>query len=126
MPEKVPKRVDPTFVLLDEIASRLGDISERMESMVEEGVIEVLEPKTVTPQGIVVKPPFYNKLWFGVKFTNDGPQSVWVWVNTGKSNQYQELKVGETWGVHFKTAVIEDMALTTKTGKATVRIRGER
>lgn len=133
---ELEKQVDPRLVqlrLLSDIVREFAGLTEAtlaikklQESMIEEGVVEVLEPKTVTTKGIVVKPPFYNKPWFGVKFTNDGPESVWIWVNTGKSNQYQELKSGETWGVSFKTAVIEDIALTTKIGKATVRIRGER
>jgi hypothetical protein len=95
-------------------------------SMIEEGIVEVLDPKKVTTEGIVVTPPYTFRHWFGVKFTNDGPNSVWVIVNTEKSNKPHELKAGETWGVLFKTAIIEDMGLHTETGTATVRIRGTR
>lgn len=110
--------------LLDDIRHEIVETRKITESMIEEGVIEALNPRTITTDRMVIEPPM--KPWFGVKFTNDGPASIWVMVNSGLSNQPHELKAEETWGVHFKTAVIVDMVLHTESGTAIVRIRGER
>ena len=110
--------------LLDDILRELVETRKIAESEIEEGVIEPLTARTITTDRTIVKPPL--KPWFGVSFTNDGPASIWLIVNSGKSNQPQELKEDETWGVKFKTAVIVDMVLYTDAGTASVRIRGAR
>lgn len=123
------ERVDPIIVqlkLLSDIKKGVESTQKISESMIEEGIIEPLNPITVSTTRRVVFPPYRTKLWFGVKITNDGPSSIWVMVNTGKSNSPHELMNGETWGVQFKTAVIEDILLYTEGGEATVRVRGER
>ena len=117
-----------TITLLD-IADTMFELKETTQSMIEEGVIEPLRQITVTIEAIVVHPPHIGegKLWFGVKITNDGPSSVWVIVNTGKSSDTaQEIRINETWGVKFNTAKIYDVSLYTTSGTATVRIRGSR
>ena len=122
------ERVKPDIfmaTLLDDIRHEISQLKQIQESMIEDGVIETISPRTVTVDAIVVVPPYRGKPWFGVKITNDGPESVFVNVNTGKSIE-TELLVGETWGPHFQTAVITDIRLWTTTGTATVRIRGER
>ena len=114
---------------LMEVVKKLTAIEAVQKSMIEDGVIEPLHPITVTTEGRVIHPPHSGagKLWFGVKLTNDGPSSLYFVVNTEKSSTTpQELKINETWGVHFKTAIIEDVHLYTKSGTASVRIRGER
>lgn len=137
MTEKLDEQVDPRIVqlkLLSDIKegllnlhSEIEAVKKLQESQIAEGIVEPLKPRTVTTAGVVVRPTYHNKPWFGVKFTNDGPQSVWIIVNTEKSStEPQELKSGETWGCDFKTAVIEDMHLATRTGTAVVRIRGIR
>lgn len=122
------ERVSPNVfiaALLDDIRHEMAQVRILQQSMIEEGVIESISPRTVTTDPIVVTPPYRNKPWFGVKITNDGPASIWTTVNTEKSLNL-ELKSDETWGVHFKTAVITDIRLWTEAGSATVRIRGER
>jgi len=133
------ERVDPRILqlkLLSDLSKSVVELHTSFDglvkltaSMVEEGIVEPLSPRTVDSAGVVVHPPLWGqgRFWFGVKITNDGPQSVYVVVNTGKGfPQGQELKPEETWGVQFKTAVIEDLRLYTESGTATVRIRGER
>lgn len=130
------ERIDPKIVelkLLSDISLKLNNVTEEMSKvkdinmrMIEEGIIEPLSLITATTTKRVVHPPYREKLWFGVKITNDGPSNIWVMVNTGKSNKPHELMNGETWGVQFKTAVIEDILLYTEGGSATVRVRGER
>jgi len=112
-----------------QIVKKLTELETVQKSMIEEGVIEPLTPVTVGMEGRVIHPPYagVGKLWFGVKLTNDGPSSVYVLVNTEKSSTTpQELRINETWGVYFKTAVIEDIRLYTQSGTASVRIRGSR
>jgi len=111
--------------LLDDIRHEISQLKAIQESMIEEGVIETINPRTVTVNPIVVVPPYNNKPWFGVKITNDGPAAIWANVNSGKSIE-NELLVDETWGPHFQTAVITNIRLWTDAGTATVRIRGER
>ncbi len=110
--------------LLDDIRHEIVKIKKIAESTIEEGIIEPLTARIITTVRTVIRPPL--KPWFGVVFTNDGPASVWLIVNSGKSNQPQELRSAETWGVTFKTAVIVDMVLYTEAGTASVRIRGSR
>lgn len=135
MTEQEEKKAPPrlagpleTITLLD-IADTMFELKEATQSMIEEGIVEPLNPRTVTTETIVVHPPHRGegKLWFGVKMTNDGLSSVWVIVNTGKSsNVAQEIKLNETWGVKFNTAKIYDLSLYTESGTAVVRIRGSR
>jgi hypothetical protein len=122
------ERVKPDIfiaTLLDDIRHEISMLKKIQESMIEEGVIETINPRTVTTSAIIVVPPYVGKPWFGVKITNDGPATVWANVNTEKSIETQIL-VDETWGPHFQTAVITDIRLWTESGTATVRIRGER
>ena len=109
-----------------QIVKKLTELETVQKSMIEEGIIEPLNPRTVTTAPIVVKHPIWNKPWFGVKITNDGPNSVWVTLNTKHVTEAQEIRENETWGVKFNTAKIEDLYLFTQTGTATVRIRGSR
>jgi len=123
------EQIDPQAfqaAALMEVVKKLTAIETVQKSMIEEGVIEPLDPKTVTTAPIVVRHPIWNKPWFGVKITNDGPNSVWVILNTKHVGEPQEIKENETWGVKFNTAKIEDLYLFTRTGTATVRIRGSR
>jgi len=132
------EQIDPRLVqlkLLSDMSKKLdgldaikGDIEglrKLTESTIEEGIIEPID-RTITTTMTVVHPPYRDKPWFGVKITNDGDYSVYVIVNTEKSGKQIEIKVGETWGPHFKTAVIQDILLHTETGSSAVRIRGER
>lgn len=123
------KRIKPDIfiaTLLDDIRHEIVQTRRLTESMIEEGILEPLNALSVTTSVITVQPPHIKKPWFGVKITNEGPNSVFLVLNTEKSNQPQEIKDGETWGVQFKTAVIKDLMLWTEEGTANVRIRGER
>ena len=122
------ERVSPNVfiaTLLDDVRHEMSQLRILQQSMIEEGVVESLYPRTVTTDPIVAMPPYGNKPWFGVKITNDGPASIWLTVNTEKSTDL-ELKPDETRGFHFKTAVITDIRLWTEEGSATVRIIGDR
>lgn len=114
-------QIDPQIVHL----KLLTQIKRLFASTIQEGVIEPLRPRTITTTLTVVTPPYAEKAWFGVKISNDGANSVYVNVNTEKSEEI-EIKPDETWGVHFPTAVITNISLRTETGTSTVRIRGER
>lgn len=130
------KRIKPDIF----IATLLDDIRHEMvqnaklakkaidltQSMIEEGVVEPLQPKTITTERTHVFPPDPDKPWFGVKVTNDGPATVHLLINTKKSMGSEELKADETFGVQFKTAIIKDLLLHTESGTAVVRIRGKR
>lgn len=121
------EQINPVILqlkFLSEIKRGIENVMAQNDSMIEEGIIDPM-PKAVTTSPMVVTPPM-RKSWFGVKITNDGPESVWVILNTEKNSSPQEIMVGETWGVQFKTAVIKDLYLYTTTGTANIRIRGER
>ena len=124
------KRIKPDVfmvTLLDDIRHEIVKTRKLTESMIEKGIMEPLQPKTITTQKLLVTPPDPTKPWFGVKITNDGSHSVWLVLNPRKTDSLpQEIKAEETWGVQFKTAVIKDLLLYTDDGSATVRIRGER
>lgn len=112
---------------LPAIHNEIQALKKLQGSQIPEGIVEPLKPRTVTTSGVVVRPTYLTKLWFGVKITNDGPQSVYLIVNTEKSStEAQEIKANETWGVDFPIAIIEDLRLYTLSGTAVVRIRGIR
>lgn len=94
--------------------------------MIPEGVVEPLQPRTITTDRTLITPPDPDKPWFEVKIWNDGPNDLWALVNTGKLSLPQEVKAEETWGVGFKTAIITDVLLYTRTGETIARVTGTR
>ena len=111
---------------LDALTTEVQELKRLTKSTIEDGIIEPIN-RTVTTSMLVVHPPYPNKPWFGVKITNDDTtNSVYVIVNTEKSSKQVEIKAGETRGVDFRTAIIEDILLHTESGSANVRIVGVR
>lgn len=112
--------------LLDDIRHEIVETRKLTESMIQAGVPEPLQPRTVTTERMLVTPPDPDKPWFGVKCWNDGEKSVFVIVNPRKTGLPQEIKPGGWWGVDFNTACITGILLYTENGETTVRISGER
>jgi len=128
MPEKVSKRVDPTFVLLDEIASRLGDITERMDKQVPKGIVEPIAPFTATGNRTVVTPPFKDKFWFSITLVKETAVELHVIVNTGKSGTtaYTMGVDEKVYDQDFSMPLIRDVMVWTDGANCVVKIRGSR
>lgn len=124
------KRLNPEVLntaLLDEIAERLLAIEIHNQELSPEGIVEPLPIITVTTTPIVVQPPQEGKHWFSLSAVNDGPQPVWIVINTGKSStRPYHVLVDEIYEVTFIKPRIYDMRLYTDTGNASVRIKGAR
>ena len=124
------QRLNPEVLntaLLDEIAQRLLNIEIHNKELSPEGIVEPLAVITVTTTTTIVQPPNLGKLWFSVSIINDGPESCWVVVNSGKSStRSHRVDNDETYEVRFIKPVIADLMLSTDSGSASVRITGTR
>jgi hypothetical protein len=125
---KVEGKVTPEVlqtILLDEIAGRLAEIYESMQEERAEGVVEPIEPISVTEEPRRVVALF--KPWFDVTVVNDGPDDVWVMVNTEKSFEWHRVPKDETYKVDMKRGIIKDVLLKCEPSKtASVRLVGAR
>jgi hypothetical protein len=90
-----------------------------------EGVVEPIEPITVSSEVRRVIPPI--KPWFCVEVANDGPDDVYVLVNPEKSFDWHQVLNGETYKVDMKRPVITEVELKCESDKtASVRLVGVR
>jgi len=122
------KKVVPSVfqtALLDEIAERLLKIQEMLAEEKPEGIVEPIEPITVTETTRRVVAPV--KPWFSVTIVNDGPADVYAIVNTEKSFDTHRIAVDETYTTNMKRGIIKDVLLKCDPGKtASVRVVGTR
>jgi hypothetical protein len=122
------KRLRPDVLqtaLLAEIAERLYTLQRLQEEERAEGVVEPIEPVSVTGEHRRVVAPF--KPWFSVNVVNDGPDDVYVMVNTEKSFDWHRVPKGESYRVDMKRGIIKDLLLKCEAGKtASVRLVGSR
>ena len=121
------KQLNPEIVnlaLLDEIAGRLLEMKKIMEEEEAFGAVEPIEKFTITSQKIRVT---RLKLWMSMTLINDGPNSVFVIVNTDKSFDEHEVLDGETYMIDMHRPRIADVLLWCHAGEtAAVRIVGVR
>jgi len=111
--------------LLDEIAERLTTLEQFQREQRPEGVVEPIEPITVTDKVRRVVAPF--KPWFNVEVVNNGPSDVWVIVNPEKSFDWHRVGAKETYRVPMGRPIIKDVLLKCELGEtATVRLVGSR
>jgi hypothetical protein len=111
--------------LLDEIAERLYTLQRFQEEERAEGVVEPIEPVSINEEPRQVVAPV--KPWFSVNVVNDGPDDVYVMVNTGKSFDWHRVPKGENYMVDMKRGIIKDILLKCEPSKtASVRVVGAR
>jgi hypothetical protein len=111
--------------LLDEIAERLYALQRFQEEERAEGIVEPIEPISVNEEPRRVVAPV--KPWFSVNVVNDGPNDVYVMVNTEKSFDWHRVPKGESYRVDMKRGIIKDLLLKCEAGKtASVRVVGAR
>jgi hypothetical protein len=111
--------------LLNEIAERLYILQSIAEEAKPEGVVEPIEPISVSSDVRRVIPPV--EPWFCVEVANDGPNDVYVLVNPEKSSDWHQVLNGETYKVDMKRPVITEVELKCESGKtASVRLVGVR
>jgi hypothetical protein len=114
-----------SVALLDEIAERLCALQRFQEEERAEGVVEPIEPVSVNEELRHVIAPI--KPWFSVNVVNDGPDDVYVMVNTEKSFDWHRVPQGESYRVDMKRGIIKDLLLKCEAGKtASVRLVGSR
>jgi hypothetical protein len=114
-----------TIALLDEIAERLCTMQRFQEEERAEGVVEPIEPISVSSDVRRVIPPV--KPWFSVEVANDGPDEVLALVNPEKSFDWHQVLNGETYKVDLKRSAITEVQLKCEKGKkATARLVGVR
>jgi len=112
------------IALLDEIAERLLAIQKYLEESRPEGITEPIEPVLVTDEYRVVRA---LKPWFSVIIINDGPDDVFVIVNSDRSYDPHRVPVNEVYNIDMKRGIIRDVVLwCEKDKKASVRIVGVR
>ena len=111
--------------LLNEIAERLYVLQCIAEEAKPEGVVEPIEPISVSSDVRRVIPPV--KPWFSVEVANDGSDVVYVLVNPEKSFDWHQVLNGETYKVDMKRPIITEVELKCESGKtASVRLVGVR
>ena len=125
--EAQKKQLNPEILsvaLLDEIAERLLEIKKIQEEERAFGAVEAIEKFTITSQKNRIT---RLKLWMSMTLINDGPNSVFVIVNTDKSFDEHEVLSGETYTIDMHRPRIADILLWCRTGEtAAVRIVGVR
>jgi len=106
------------FILLDEIAGRLAEISEKIGVLGDaQGDIEGGE-YTITSSGKFIQIP---SGWRGMTIVNDGPNSVYI--STAGRGRMAPLKKGETLIISIKRRSIKNIYCWCKSGEtATIRI----
>jgi hypothetical protein len=111
---------------LDEIAERLLRIQQLEEEERPKGIVEPLDPVSVTQaRKLIILPS--GEPWFSVQFVNDGPDAVNVIVNKKRSFNEHRMLLDETYKVDFGRPLIEDALVWCDPGEtATVRIVGTR
>jgi hypothetical protein len=123
------ERIDPKVygtILQQEQTDILYEIKKLLKESQPEGVVDTVEPVTVTDQEKQVTAKL-GKKWFSVSIVNDGPDSVWVLVNTDKSYDWHEMKYKDTYKVDMNGPKIKNLLLKCDKGKtAIVRIVGVR
>jgi hypothetical protein len=122
------KRLNPAILntaLLDEIAERLRSIELLEKARVPYGSVEPIEKFNITSQKTHIA---RMKPWFSMSLINDDSQhSVYVIVNTAKSDEEHEVKHGETYNVDMHHGLIEDVLVWCLPNEtATIRLVGVR
>lgn len=133
-------RSDEAMVqLLDRLVQKMEEVkTEQIETK-----NEVMKQRQMlneqTPEGIVdpmnvhvttayktITPPL-GKTWFSVSVVNDGDDTVYIVVNSEKSDTTPyPLNKGETFEADFGCPKIRDLLVHCETGTATLRVRGVR
>ena len=140
MSEKKLMRSDEAMVLLlDKLVQKTEELKkEQIETKNElanqrqilnqqtpEGIVDPMDVR-VTIENRVITPPL-NKVWFSVSVVNDGPDAVYIVVNSEKSNTNPyPLNKGETFEADFGCPKIHDLLMHCETGTANLRVRGVR
>jgi len=116
------------IALLDEIAERLLSLEKIQKKQVPEGIVEPLNPVTVTSSPKVVHPPFRNKLWFSITIVKEEAVAVYLRINTkNESIPYRMSADEKVFDQNFSIACIEDVMLWTDPGvSCQVKVRGSR
>lgn len=137
-PKKLVRAEEAQVMLLDKMlqeirrvsdqsnktADRLLEVKEIMQEEQAFGAVEAIEKFTVTSHRNHIT---RIKPWMSVTLVNDGPNSVFVIVNTDKSFDEHETQKGETYIIDMHRPVITDVLLWCRTGEsASVRMVGIR
>lgn len=113
--------------LLDEIAERLFAMQSMMKKQLPEGIVEPLNPITVTSSARVVHPPF--KPWFSVTIVKEEDVALYLRINTKNESLPYVMSADEkVFDQNFGIACIEDIMFWTDAGVTcnNVKIRGSR
>jgi hypothetical protein len=114
--------------LLDEIANRLLSIEKMMAKQIPEGIVEPLNPISVTSSGRVVQPPFPNKFWFSITIVKEDAVELHLSINTETATVPYTMSANEkVYDQSFSIPCIRDVKFWTNQGETcTVKIRGSR
>lgn len=122
--EPKPRGPPMEIMLLDEIAGKLSDLLDFETTRQPEGVTEPIEPIVVSDVRRIVRAV---KPWISLMIFNDGPEDVWVIVNSEKSVEPHLVRAGETYNVNAMGKVIKDTILYCEHGlRSSIRLVGIR
>lgn len=111
--------------LLDEVAERLRSIEKHYLEETPEGVVDTIEPITVTATVSRVQAKYGP--WFSIAVFNDGADDVLVLVNNPKSIDWHRVISGEAYPVDFHRGICREILLKCDVGQtASVRVVGGR
>lgn len=107
----------PQLALLADIAETLQSIKEYEEEERSRGIVEPYETLTVTDERrtLIAR----GGKWQSLTIINDGPDSVWVLVNPGLSNDPHRIDDGEVHVVDFHRPRIGEVVLWCEAGHRT-------
>ena len=115
------KRIDPKIlqaILQDDTVRLLKQVLTTLEKQIPRGMVDATEGGEVFSGDRVV--PFQTPI-FGISITNDGPDSIWVAVNSEAPNRLHEIKITETYKVDMGAAVIKYIFIRVPSGTASIR-----
>lgn len=108
-----------------ETKNELANQRQILNEQTPEGIVDPMDVH-VTTENKVVTPPL-GKKWFSVSVVSDGPDAVYIVVNSEKSNTNPyPLYKGETFETDFGCPKIHDLLMHCETGTANLRVRGVR
>lgn len=113
-------RLDPKALelgVLDDMRQILYDMRDMERDLDSKGIVEPFETVTVTDERrtIIAR----GGKWQSLTIINDGPDSVWVLVNPGLSNDPHRINDGEVHTVDFHRPRIGEVVLWCEDGHRT-------
>lgn len=111
--------------LLDEIARGIRQLNKKMEAQVPEGIKDEATVAVAGSIAVFMRPNSTDPPWFRATIFNDGPDPVYVFLNTVEipSQRYAPLNAGDSMEIDTVEAKIQSLAFANLNDTETSSVR---